>query len=95
MTAMATIEETLKSDDPRGLRLELAEDSHGDVRWTLFDGLGKPQASGRVGYATEQAALQGLQTIMTNIGLVLSHLNRVFVKTYDPVKEQAEVRQWR
>lgn len=82
------------TEKPKGLRLEITEDSQGDFRWAIYDGAGVLSAKGCVGYANEQTCVEGLRTLGVNIDRLLTD-GLIFRKTYDAVSESSRWSPWR
>lgn len=79
---------------PRGLRLEITEDSQGDYRWSIFDSSGQLSARGCVGYTTKDACIEGLQTLIENLHIVVDE-RIIYDKSFDPIREETRWRPWR
>lgn len=79
---------------PKGLRLEITEDSQGNFRWAVFDGAGTLCAKGCIGYSSEQAAVEGVKLLGGNIERLLGD-GYIFTKSYDPIREESRWTPWR
>lgn len=92
MVVMAMAAMTMEK--PKGLRLEISEDSQGDFRWALYDGAGVLSAKSCIGYANELTCVEGLRTLGVNIDKLLTE-GLVYCKTYDAMREESRWRPWR